>query len=247
MQRQKAWQVPESQALSKDNAMLYFTAKRVFDFVLVASSLILLFPLMMCIAILIKLDSSGSAIYTQERVGAKRKRRSDGAYYWEQRTFTIFKFRTMRVDSESTIHREFMEAVISGDEAKLNRFEEMHDDKAKTKMARDPRITRVGAFLRKTSLDELPQLWNVLIGDMSLVGPRPPIPYEVEIYKPRHLQRLNTIPGITGLWQISGRSATTFDGMVDLDIEYIEKQSFWLDLKILFGTLPAVLFQKGAY
>lgn len=247
MQRQKAWQVSEAQALCKENVTNYFFAKRVFDFVLVTSFLIFLFPLMLCIAILIKVNSPGSVIYTQERVGVKRKRRNDGVYYWKQRTFTIFKFRTMRMDSESTIHREFMEAVISGDEVKLNRFEEMHDDNAKTKMARDPRIIGVGAFLRKTSLDELPQLWNVLIGDMSLVGPRPPIPYEVEFYKPRHLQRLNTIPGVTGLWQISGRSATTFDGMVDLDIEYIEKQSFWLDLKILLGTLPAILFQKGAY
>lgn len=114
------------------------------------------------------------------------------------------------------------------------------------KLVHDPRVTRLGAFLRKTSLDELPQLWNVLKGDISLVGPRPPIPYEVEMYEPWHRRRLSTIPGVTGLWQITARSSVDFDEMVELDLEYIERQSFWLDLKILLQTPLAILKTRGA-
>lgn len=247
MQQHKVWQMPETKSLDRSGATLYFFVKRVLDIIIVTSSLILLCPLMLLIALLIRLDSPGGAIFKQERVGAKRRRRPDGSYYWEQQNFTIYKFRTMCVDAKPQLHQEFMKAVIAGDETRVSRFQEIHDEKARSKMVKDPRITKVGAFLRKTSLDELPQLWNVLTGDMSLVGPRPPIPYEVELYKPWHLQRLNTVPGITGLWQISGRSSTSFDDMVRLDIQYISTQSLGLDLKIMFGTLPAVLFQRGAY
>ncbi len=254
MQQPETWPVPEqAQAQAqiftkgKQGTLFYFCGKRALDFVLVATSLALLFPLMLIIAILIKLDSKGPAIFKQERVGAKRRRCPDGTYEWERQNFTIFKFRTMRTDSSANIHQDFMKAVITGDQEKMSKFQHARKENAGAKMDVDPRITRVGAFLRKTSLDELPQLWNVLIGDMSLVGPRPPIPYEVEVYKPWHLQRLKATPGVTGLWQVSGRSTTGFDEMVELDIEYIESQSLWFDIKILLGTIPAVLMQRGAY
>ena len=119
--------------------------------------------------------------------------------------------------------------------------------KLKRNNSGDPRVTLVGNFLRRSSLDELPQLFNVLFGDMSLVGPRPPIPYEVALYQPWHLGRLDTLPGITGIWQVYGRSRVTFDQMVQMDLEYIQKQSLWYDLKLLLLTIPAVLNRRGAY
>ncbi len=223
----------------------YFTLKRIVDVCFSLPAAILFAPIFLLFAIVIKLDSSGPAIYKQKRVGARLSYRR-GSLYWENRLFTMYKFRTMRRNSKATIHYEFIKAFIAGDEAGLSKMQNKQKTRSKYKLANDPRITRVGRFLRRASLDELPQLWNVLLGQMSLVGPRPPIPYEVEMYKPWHHQRLRTMPGITGLWQIKGRSLTTFDEMVSLDLEYIEKQSLGLDLKILIGTLPAVLSRKGA-
>ena len=147
-------------------------------------------------------------------------------------------------NSDSSLHRTFMEAYIRND---CHGMAELHSgDEKVLKLQRDPRVTRLGWLLRRTSLDELPQLWNVLTGSMSLVGPRPPIPYEVELYEAWHHQRLEAKPGMTGLWQVTARSYASFDRMVDLDVEYVESQSFWLDLRILLRTPLAVLRGNGA-
>lgn len=233
---------------TKDNAaeqesVSYYRLKRVMDVTIVILSLILLLPLLALIAILIKLDSSGSAIFVQERVGAKRVT-INGRTRWVAQTFPFFKFRTMRTDTDSKLHEEYMKAYIAGDESKM--AEQDGKSSNSYKLTGDPRVTRVGKFLRATSLDELPQLWNVLRGDMSLVGPRPPIPYEVEMYTKEHFRRFGTLPGITGLWQISGRCETTFEEMIDLDLEYIEMKSVWQDFKIIMMTIPAVISERGA-
>jgi lipopolysaccharide/colanic/teichoic acid biosynthesis glycosyltransferase len=225
----------------------YYAAKRTMDAAIVTLSLVFILPLLVFIALLIRIDSPGPAIFRQERVGAKRRMHS-GRWEWEETPFTIYKFRTMYVDAKSTLHRQFIEAYIAGDEDAMAEIQaaQKQDAEAKYKIANDPRVTRVGKFLRKTSLDELPQLWNVLVGDMSLVGPRPPIPYEVELYQPHHHERLKTIPGLTGLWQVMGRSATSFEEMVRMDVEYIQQQSITLDLKLIIGTVTAVASGRGA-
>jgi lipopolysaccharide/colanic/teichoic acid biosynthesis glycosyltransferase len=153
----------------------------------------------------------------------------------------MLKFRTMRVDADHALHQKFVTEFI---QAGANAGQ---GGSTPFKIARDPRVTPIGRFLRKTSLDELPQLWNVLIGEMSLVGPRPPIPYEVEQYKLWHNRRLfEAKPGVTGLWQVVGRSRTTFDEMVRLDLRYVKSRSLWTDLKILLATPRAVISGKGA-
>ncbi|CUS03417.2 Undecaprenyl-phosphate galactose phosphotransferase [Candidatus Promineifilum breve] len=224
----------------------YFLAKRVMDFIIVILSMVFLLPLLAFIALLIKWDSPGPAVFRQERVTARRVVRN-GQVYWEERPFTIYKFRTMRADAKSTIHRQFIEAYIAGDSKRMAELQNAQKaEEAKFKLVQDPRVTRVGSFLRKTSLDELPQFGNVLLGNMSLVGPRPPIPYEVELYLFHHHDRLRTVPGITGWWQVRGRSATSFEEMVRMDVDYITRQSLWLDIKIIFMTLTAVINGKGA-
>ena len=204
--------------------------KRVFDIVAAAVALVLLSPLWVLMAVLIKLDSKGPVLYRQERVGM------DG------RVFLFLKFRTMRTGADDRIHREFQRQYIEG------RPETNLGDSVRPvyKLHDDPRVTRTGRWLRRTSLDELPQLLNVLRGDMSLVGPRPPIPYEVEAYALWHRKRLDMKPGMTGLWQVSGRNRLSFDEMVRLDLFYIENWSLWLDLKIMLRTLP-VLLRGEAY
>lgn len=237
---------PTISAKREDADALYFFAKRVMDLVIVALSMVFLLPLLAFIALLIKWDSPGPAIFRQERVTARRRVRN-GKVYWEETPFTIFKFRTMRADAKSTIHRQFIEAYIAGDEQRMADLQSAQQaEDAKYKLTHDPRVTRVGSFLRKTSLDELPQFWNVLKGDMSLVGPRPPIPYEVDLYLYHHHDRLRTVPGISGWWQVRGRSATSFEEMVGMDVEYIRDQSLWLDIKIIFMTVTAAIKGKGA-
>ncbi len=204
--------------------------KRAFDITAAALALVLLSPLWVLMALLIKLDSKGPVLYRQERVGM------DG------RIFLFLKFRTMRADSDDAAHREFQRKYIAG------RPETNLGDPSRPvyKLHDDPRVTRTGRWLRRTSLDELPQLLNVLRGDMSVVGPRPPIPYEVEAYALWHRKRLDMKPGMTGLWQVSGRNRLSFDEMVRLDLFYIENWSLWLDLKIMLRTLP-VLLRGEAY
>jgi lipopolysaccharide/colanic/teichoic acid biosynthesis glycosyltransferase len=230
---------------ARSDSDFYYQSKRLIDITVSLLALTLLAPFMILIAILIRLDSAGPALFVQERVGARRKIKN-GHSVWEIQTFPFYKFRTMRTDVDAKLHQKYMQAYIAGDEAQIATLEPGLKSSTSYKLSGDPRVTRIGKFLRSTSLDELPQLWNVLTGNMSIVGPRPPIPYEVEMYSQKHLQRLATTPGITGLWQVSGRCETTFEEMVNLDLEYIEKQSFWLDLKILLLTLPAVISEKGA-
>lgn len=224
----------------------YHVVKRWFDLVISLSALIILAPLCALIALLIKLDSPGPAFYVQERVGARRRVTPGQSPQWIIQIFPLIKFRTMRIDVDARLHKEYMQAYISGDEKVIAAMEPGLKSEKSYKLSGDPRVTRVGRFLRKTSLDELPQFWNVVIGDMSLVGPRPPIPYEVEMYSQEHLRRLSAIPGITGLWQVSGRCETTFEEMVTLDLEYIARKSILLDIKILLFTIPAILSERGA-
>jgi len=194
--------------------------KRASDLVIASLAIVLLFPLWLLIALIIKLDSKGPIFYVQERVGM------DG------RLFLLYKFRTMKAGVDSELHREYQRAFIAGKaEANLG-----DDEKPTYKLLADPRITGIGRLLRRTSLDEVPQLFNVLMGDMSVVGPRPPIPYEVEAYELWHRKRLDMKPGLTGLWQVSGRNRLQFDEMVRLDLFYIENWSLLLDLKIILRT-----------
>jgi lipopolysaccharide/colanic/teichoic acid biosynthesis glycosyltransferase len=164
--------------------------------------------------------------------------------YWRQVTFKCFKFRTMVSNADQSLHKSYIKALINNDTESMAALQ--GEDTQIRKLTRDPRITRLGKILRKSSIDEIPQFINVLRGEMSLVGPRPAIPYEVEMYKPWHFRRLETKPGITGLWQVTARSSCDFDEIVTLDIQYIDQQSIWLDLKILLKTPIAVLFCRGA-
>ena len=203
--------------------------KRTFDLIFAALAIVLLSPLWLLIAILIKLDSKGPVFYTQERVGM------DG------RLFLLYKFRTMQANADAELHREYQRAFIAGRaEANLG-----NEAKPTYKLLADPRITRVGKMLRRTSLDEVPQLLNVLSGDMSLVGPRPPIPYEVEAYELWHRKRLDMKPGLTGLWQVSGRNRLPFEEMVRLDLFYIENWSLLLDLNIILRTGFVMIAGEG--
>jgi len=205
--------------------------KRTFDVIAAIFAIILTAPVWLVIAVLIRRDSKGPILFKQERVGM------DG------RVFLCYKFRTMAADSGEELHREIYKRNIQGNSrANIGNTDEPLFGKVKN----DPRLTAFGAKLRRTSLDELPQILNVLIGEMSIVGPRPPIPYEVEDYKLRHRKRLDMKPGITGLWQVSGRSQIGFEQMVALDMFYIENWSFWLDLKIIVMTFPAILSGDGA-
>jgi len=194
--------------------------KRLLDVMVSAIMLMALSPLFLLIALAIKIDDPGPVFFKQTRVGK-----------WG-RLFTMYKFRSM-IAAADTMKEQLLDQNESGGVI--------------FKMKQDPRITRTDRIIRKLSLDELPQLWNVLKGDMSLVGPRPPVPKEVAEYEYTDRRRLEAIPGITCIWQVSGRSEIDFKGQVRLDVQYIENQSFWGDIKILLKTVPAVLFGKGAY
>jgi exopolysaccharide biosynthesis polyprenyl glycosylphosphotransferase len=209
----------------------YFV-KRLFDVVTAAILLVLLLPLFAMIALCIKILSPGPVFFRQTRAGRRGE------------PFEFFKFRTMRTDTDDQIHREYANDFISGRELKL---EGEAAEKPVYKMTRDPRVTSIGLMLRKTSLDELPQLYNVLKGEMSLVGPRPPILYELQYYKEWHKRRLDAKPGLTGLWQVSGRSEVPFNEMVLLDLYYIDHWSLKLDIEIMLRTIPVILFGRGAY
>ncbi len=222
---------------------LYFACKRGMDVALAGLALFITFPLLLFIALLIRLDSPGPALYRQGRVRL-RNRSVDGDRRWELGTFTMYKFRTMYKDSSPGIHEHFMKALIRNDESEVARLRD-NGHTVVNKLGNDPRITRVGKLLRKTRLDELPQLWNVLRGEMSLVGPRPALPYEVEQYKPGHWRRLEATPGCVGLWQVSGWCTLDFEGTMDLDIWYVDHQSLWMDIKILLKTVPAILSGNG--
>ncbi|HKT81516.1 MAG TPA: sugar transferase [Vicinamibacterales bacterium] len=221
---------PLIQQLKGDRSPVYTTLKRALDILGSAGLLALLAPVFLVLAALIKLTSKGPVFFRQTRVGERGK------------PFTMLKFRSMRVNASADIHQQYVTQFIkSGGQAANGGAAGVF------KLTNDPRITPIGNFIRKTSLDELPQFWNVLCGSMSLVGPRPPLQYEVEQYKPWHCRRvLEAKPGITGLWQVEGRSRTTFDEMVRLDLRYARSCSIWTDVKILLATPAAVIAGKGA-
>jgi len=209
--------------------------KRSIDIAGSIFGLILFSPFFLIISILIKATSEGPVFFRQQRVGPFGK------------TFTFLKFRSMYVNNDDAIHREYIAKLIEGNK-QCKQKGEGDTDAPVFKIKNDPRITPVGGFLRKTSLDELPQFINVLKGDMSLVGPRPPIPYEFEKYDIWHRERLLKMkPGITGLWQVMGRSSTNFDDMVRLDVKYLRNWSLWRDLVIIFKTPWVMVKGKGAY
>jgi lipopolysaccharide/colanic/teichoic acid biosynthesis glycosyltransferase len=204
------------------------TACRALDVVVSVFLLVALLPVFAVIAIVIRLESPGRTVFRQERLGRRLA------------PFTINKFRTMRTGVSHETHRNYVHGLIVGERRDENGPRPMY------KITQDERVTRVGHFLRRSSLDELPQLWNVLRGDMSLVGPRPPIAYEVELYPPEWFGRFAVKPGLTGLWQVGGRCELTVQEMIALDLEYARRRSLWLNLEILLRTLPAVVRGKGA-
>ncbi|MEX2106646.1 MAG: sugar transferase [Solirubrobacterales bacterium] len=203
--------------------------RRVFDLVIAIAMIVLLAPLLIAVAIAVRLDSRGPALFRQRRVGHL------------ERQFTLFKFRSMRVDADPRGHREYVTALIK-DEGRAGHGgrEDLY------KLAVDDRITPIGRWIRRWSIDELPQLFNVVAGSMTLVGPRPAIPYEVAEYPTWYLERFSVKPGLTGFWQVSGRCERTYEEMVRLDIEYAKRRSLALDLSILLKTPLAVLGRKGA-
>jgi lipopolysaccharide/colanic/teichoic acid biosynthesis glycosyltransferase len=203
--------------------------KRALDIAGSAALLATLAPLFLVIAVLVKIKSPGPVFFKQKRIGEKGQ------------PFLMLKFRSMYVNSDAAIHQQYVNWFITASD---------QEKRAKSgifKLTNDPRITPIGGMLRRTSLDELPQFWNVLRGDMSLVGPRPPLEYEMQKYAPWHCRRvLEAKPGITGLWQVTGRSTTTFDEMVRLDLRYARSASIWTDIKILLATPRAVIMGRGA-
>jgi lipopolysaccharide/colanic/teichoic acid biosynthesis glycosyltransferase len=203
-------------------------AVRMLDFIIALLMLVAMIPVLIIAVIAIRVSSPGPAIFRQRRLGR------DGT------AFTVLKFRTMRADADQKRHRDYVHELIRSADARSDAREELY------KLVVDDRITSIGRLLRKTSLDELPQLWNVIRGEMSLVGPRPVIPYEAQIYPNWYLERFGVRPGLTGLWQVSGRNQRTYEEMVELDIEYVRRYSLGLYLRILLQTVPAVLLRKGA-
>jgi exopolysaccharide biosynthesis polyprenyl glycosylphosphotransferase len=205
---------PVYSLVSGPDRAIGLAVKRALDLVFSVAGIVLLSPFLLVVALAVKTDDGGPILFRQRRVGL------------HGRQFDVVKFRSMTPDAEARLD----------DLVHLNEI-----DGRAFKMTNDPRVTRVGRFLRRTSLDELPQLLNVLRGDMSLVGPRPPLPSEVQGYDMWHRRRLSMKPGITGLWQVRDRRASNFDTWVEADLEYIDRWSLWLDVQILFRTIPAAL------
>lgn len=199
----------------------YEMAKRVMDVALASTALLLALPVLVLVGLLVKVTDGGPVLFVQTRVGRHGRR------------FNCYKLRSMIVDADR------MKSQLAANNH--------HDDPRTFKMASDPRVTWIGQIIRKTSLDEMPQLWNVVRGDMSLVGPRPPVPSEVVGYTDWHLRRLEVRPGLTCTWQVSGRANIPFQQQVNLDIDYIERRCLWLDTKLMLQTIPAVISGRGAY
>ncbi|MGZ3581605.1 MAG: sugar transferase [Ktedonobacterales bacterium] len=243
----------------------YRIAKRTLDLIVSATILMLLSPLLGVVALIIKLTSPGPALFSQQRVGEGgriftmykfRSMYSDADHSLHQIAYTHFvqgKGGNGKVTKESLALAGWSHATSDMDDDAVEVIPMKQRGWLRLRLHRlrpllhaaDPRITPVGALIRITSIDELPQLYNVLIGDMTLVGPRPPIPYEVRLYQHKHLQRLTVRPGVTGIWQIYGRNKVPFEQMVDMDLEYIQRRSFWLDLKLILITAPAVLLSRA--
>ncbi|MEK3732524.1 MULTISPECIES: sugar transferase [Paenibacillus] len=205
----------------RDSKASYLVIKRIMDVMLALIGLVLLSPLFILVALLIKMeDPKGSVFFYQTRIGKN------------ERPFRMYKFRSMVSNAEELLEKLLDQNEVGG---------------AMFKMKEDPRITKIGKFIRKTSIDELPQLWNVVRGDMSLVGPRPALPREVMQYTSYDKQRLSVSPGCTGLWQVSGRNNLSFQEMLELDLEYIERRNLWLDIKVMLRTVKVMVFPNSAY
>ncbi|PAK52313.1 sugar transferase [Paenibacillus sp. 7541] len=205
----------------RDSKASYLVIKRIMDVMLALIGLVLLSPLFILVALLIKMeDPKGSIFFYQTRIGKN------------ERPFRMYKFRSMVSNAEELLEKLLDQNEVGG---------------AMFKMKEDPRITKIGKFIRKTSIDELPQLWNVVRGDMSLVGPRPALPREVMQYTSYDKQRLSVSPGCTGLWQVSGRNNLSFQEMLELDLEYIERRNLWLDIKVMLRTVKVMVFPNSAY
>jgi exopolysaccharide biosynthesis polyprenyl glycosylphosphotransferase len=211
-----------------EQSQLQLGLKRAMDLFFASLVLVVGAPLFLFLAIAVKCSSRGPVFFRQTRLG------KNGI------PFTFYKFRTMHHNNDESVHRSFAQSFING------KMESRQEGRV-FKMISDPRVTRIGTFLRQSSLDELPQFWNILKGEMSLVGPRPPIHYELDHYQDWHKDRLKAKPGLTGLWQVSGRSRVPFDEMVMLDLHYITHWSLAMDLKIIFKTIPVLLKGDGAY
>jgi lipopolysaccharide/colanic/teichoic acid biosynthesis glycosyltransferase len=220
---------PEIPAVATAESRANAIACRLLDLTLATVLIVVLAPLFAVIAIAISLDSRGNVLFRQRRIGRGGQ------------PFTVNKFRTMHSRASSKTHRDYVLQMIGNDGVK-----ETAGEDELFKLSADSRVTRLGRLLRKSSLDELPQLWNVLRGEMSLVGPRPTLEYEVEKYPPSWFARFTVRPGMTGLWQVSGRSKLTYEQMIKLDIEYARNRSLWLNVWILARTIPTVLLGRGA-
>jgi lipopolysaccharide/colanic/teichoic acid biosynthesis glycosyltransferase len=229
MEMYEAIHLRSLQQTRRNRPKIYPAIKRVLEIILALVLLALLLPFFIGLAVSIRLSSPGPVLFRQKRVGKGGD------------TFTFYKFRSMYVDIDRDAHKAFMKAFVNGHAKDAG--DNGHQD---FKPIQTKQITKVGRFLRKTSLDELPQLFNIIKGDMSFIGPRPNMEAEVEEYKEWHKQRLDVLPGLTGLAQINGRSSLSFEQIVRYDLEYIENESLLLDLKVLWGTIPAVLNGKGA-
>jgi lipopolysaccharide/colanic/teichoic acid biosynthesis glycosyltransferase len=216
----------------------YHKWKRCLDIVGASVLLILLAPVLLLIAFVIKLDSPGPVLILQERMGARRRVKG-GQIVWDRQPFRMYKFRSMTCAANQSLHCNVVKDVIH------EKIQISDDGRYSFKVLNDPRLTRVGKMLRTMGLDELPQLVNVLQGDMSLVGPRPAPRYEVAEYQPWHDERLHALPGMVALWHVKGHSAVDFDQMVQLDIAYVRNQSLWMDMSIIMRLIAALVFRRG--
>ena len=233
MTQQLAGSLNDSAGLTiRERSRIGLLVKRTIDIVVSLLVLVFGFPFFLAIALLIKTTSYGPVFFKQKRIGKNG------------RSFIMYKFRTMREGQDDSIHREFTQNFIRGNCPDS----ELDDSETKIyKLTNDSRITGIGGFLRRVSLDELPQFINILRGEMAIVGPRPPLPYEYECYEDWHKQRVKVKPGLTGLWQVQGRSSVPFDQMVRLDIHYIENWSLLMDVKIMMWTIPVMLAGTGGH
>ncbi len=207
----------------------YRAAKRALDVVAASLGLVLVSPVLVAVAVAIIIESGGPILFRQQRLGLGG------------RPFTVYKFRSMFSAADQQSHQAHVRDLIRRDGAEMEPTGPGRSEAVWVPIAADPRVTRLGAFLRRSHLDELPQLINIVRGEMSLVGPRPPIPYEVEVYEERHLRRLSVIPGLTGLWQATAWGKVSFDEGVALDLAYIDRRSFWFDLQLIFRTLGQII------
>lgn len=221
----KVTPVNEPQSTSVKRARVSWGLKRAMDIGCSLSALVALSPLLAVIAVIIKFDSKGPVLFTQERLGK------------DLRTFRMYKFRTMHADAGDSLHREAVKRTAESKRREIGTFKSLDD----------PRVTRFGKFLRAWNLDELPNLINILRGDMSIVGPRPALDYELPYYKDWYYRRFAVRPGLTGLWQVKRADAEDFDEMIRMDVDYVEQMSVWLDAKLILLTVPSIIRERGAF